>query len=83
MGIEKRLIKQGDLTVVYTMSHPLMGKEHGDVSDTATTTVDMFDRAGAHICSKEYRDDHYNVQSWRRLSRIWAQNAFEIIRESL
>ena len=83
MGIEKRLIKQGDLAVVYTMSHPLMGKKHGDVSDMATTTVDMFDRAGAHIYSKEYRDDHYDAPSWRRLSRIWALNAFKVMRESL
>ena len=81
MGIEKRLIKKGHLTVVYTMSHPLMGQQHEDVNAPSSTTVDMFDRGGAHIYSKDYTGDHYSDEAWRRLSRIWAKNAFDFMEE--
>ena len=81
MGIEKRLIKRGHMTVVYTMDHPWMNEEHGDVSETAKTTVDVFDRGGGHIYSKDYVGDNFTDTVWRRLSRIYATNALDFMEE--
>ena len=81
MGTEKRLIKRGHMTAVYTMEHPWMDGEHGDVSGTAKTTVDVYDRGGGHVYSNDYVGANFTDEAWRRLSRIYAVGALDFIEE--